>query len=86
MMFMVGVGVVVVWIGWGVEVISGVVDFWVVVGFVVVVVVVIIFFVVVEFVNIVVVLDSDVIDVFGDGWVDVIIVVLFFWIWILEYV
>lgn len=86
MMFMVGVGVVVVWIGWGVEVISGVVDFWVVVGFVVVVVVVIIFFVVVEFVNIVVVLDSDVIDVFGEGWVDVIIVVLFFWIWILEYV
>lgn len=84
MMFMVGVGVVVVWIGWGVEVISGVVDFWVVVGFVVVVV--IIFFVVVEFVNIVVVLDSDVIDVFGEGWVDVIIVVLFFWIWILEYV
>lgn len=84
MMFMVGVGVVVVWIGWGVDVISGVVDFWVVVGFVVVVV--IIFFVVVEFVNIVVVLDSDVIDVFGDGWVDVIIVVLFFWIWILEYV
>lgn len=87
MMFMVGVGVVVVWIGWGVDVISGVVDFWVVVGFVVVVVVVvIIFFVVVEFVNIVVVLDSDVIDVFGEGWVDVIIVVLFFWIWILEYV
>lgn len=84
MMFMVGVGVVVVWIGWGVDVISGVVDFWVVVGFVVVVV--IIFFVVVEFVNIVVVLDSDVIDVFGEGWVDVIIVVLFFWIWILEYV
>lgn len=84
MMFIVGVGVVVVWIGWGVEVISGVVDFWVVVGFVVVVV--IIFFVVVEFVNIVVVLDSDVIDVFGEGWVDVIIVVLFFWIWILEYV
>lgn len=83
MMFMVGVGVVVVWIGWGVDVISGVVDFWVVVGFVVVV---IIFFVVVEFVNIVVVLDSDVIDVFGEGWVDVIIVVLFFWIWILEYV
>lgn len=82
MMFMVGVGVVVVWIGWGVDVISGVVDFWVVVGFVVV----IIFFVVVEFVNIVVVLDSDVIDVFGEGWVDVIIVVLFFWIWILEYV
>lgn len=86
MMFMVGVGVVVVWIGWGVDVISGVVDFWVVVGFVVVVVVVIIFFVVVEFVNIVVVLDIDVIDVFGEGWVDVIIVVLFFWIWILEYV
>lgn len=86
MMFMVGVGVVVVWIGWGVDVISGVVDFWVVVGFVVVVVVGIIFFVVVEFVNIVVVLDSDVIDVFGEGWVDVIIVVLFFWIWILEYV
>lgn len=85
MMFMVGVGVVVVWIGWGVDVISGVVDFWVVVGFVVVVVVKI-FFVVVEFVNIVVVLDSDVIDVFGEGWVDVIIVVLFFWIWILEYV
>lgn len=84
MMFMVGVGVVVVWIGWGVDVISGVVDFWVVVGFVVVVV--IIFFVVVEFVNIDVVLDSDVIDVFGEGWVDVIIVVLFFWIWILEYV
>lgn len=84
MMFMVGVGVVVVWIGWGVDVISGVVDFWVVVGFVVVVV--IIFFVVVEFVNIVVVLDSDVIDVFGEGWVDVIVVVLFFWIWILEYV
>lgn len=84
MMFMVGVGVVVVWIGWGVDVISGVVDFWVVVGFVVVFV--IIFFVVVEFVNIVVVLDSDVIDVFGEGWVDVIIVVLFFWIWILEYV
>lgn len=84
MMFMVGFGVVVVWIGWGVDVISGVVDFWVVVGFVVVVV--IIFFVVVEFVNIVVVLDSDVIDVFGEGWVDVIIVVLFFWIWILEYV
>lgn len=84
MMFMVGVGVVVVWIGWGVDVISSVVDFWVVVGFVVVVV--IIFFVVVEFVNIVVVLDSDVIDVFGEGWVDVIIVVLFFWIWILEYV
>lgn len=84
MMFMVGVGVVVVWIGWGVDVISGVVDFWVVVGFVVVVV--IIFFVVVEVVNIVVVLDSDVIDVFGEGWVDVIIVVLFFWIWILEYV
>lgn len=84
MMFMVGVGVVVVWIGWGVDVISGVVDFWVVVGFVVVVV--IIFFVVVEFVNIVVVLDSGVIDVFGEGWVDVIIVVLFFWIWILEYV
>lgn len=86
MMFMVGVGVVVVWIGWGVDVISGVVDFWVVVGFVVVVVVVIIFFVVVEFVNIVVVLDSDVIDVFDEGCVDVIIVVLFFWIWILEYV
>lgn len=89
MMFMVGVGVVVVWIGWGVNVISGVVDFWVVVGFVVVVV--IIFFVVVElviveFVNIVVVLDIDVIDVFGEGWVDVIIVVLLFWIWILEYV
>lgn len=84
-MFTVGVGAVVVWTGWGVEVISGVVDFWVVVGFAVVVVVVTTFSAVVELVNIVVVLDSDVTDASGDGRVDVITVVLFPWIRISEH-
>lgn len=84
-MFTVGVGAVVVWTGWGVEVISGVVDFWVVVGFAVVVVVVTTFSAVVELVNIVVVLDSDVTDVSGEGRVDVITVVLFPWIRISEH-
>lgn len=82
-MFTVGVGAVVVWTGWGVEVISGVVDFWVVVGFAVVVVTT--FSAVVELVNIVVVLDSDVTDVSGEGRVDVITVVLFPWIRISEH-
>lgn len=84
-MFTVGVGAVVVWTGWGVDVISGVVDFWVVVGFAVVVVVVTTFSAVVELVNIVVVLDSDVTDASGDGRVDVITVVLFPWIRISEH-
>lgn len=85
-MFTVGVGAVVVWTGWGVDVISGVVDFWVVVGFAVVVVVVVTTFsAVVELVNIVVVLDSDVTDVSGEGRVDVITVVLFPWIRISEH-
>lgn len=83
-MFTVGVGAVVVWTGWGVDVISGVVDFWVVVGFAVVVVVTT-FSAVVELVNIVVVLDSDVTDVSGEGRVDVITVVLFPWIRISEH-
>lgn len=82
-MFTVGVGAVVVWTGWGVDVISGVVDFWVVVGFAVVVVKT--FSAVVELVNIVVVLDSDVTDVSGEGRVDVITVVLFPWIRISEH-
>lgn len=82
-MFTVGVGAVVVWTGWGVEVISGVVDFWVVVGFAVVVVTT--FSAVVELVNIVVVLDSDVTEVSGEGRVDVITVVLFPWIRISEH-
>lgn len=84
-MFTVGVGAVVVWTGWGVEVISGVVDFWVVVGFAVVVVVVTTFSAVVELANIVVVLDSDVTDVSGEGRVDVITVVLLPWIRISEH-
>lgn len=82
-MFTVGVVAVVVWTGWGVDVISGVVDFWVVVGFAVVVVTT--FSAVVELVNIVVVLDSDVTDVSGEGRVDVITVVLFPWIRISEH-
>lgn len=81
-MFTVGVGAVVVWTGWGVDVISGVVDFWVVVGFAVVVTT---FSAVVELVNIVVVLDSDVTDASGEGRVDVITVVLFPWIRISEH-
>lgn len=80
-MFTVGVGAVVVWTGWGVEVISGVVDFWVVVGFAVVTT----FSAVVELANIVVVLDSDVTDASGEGRVDVITVVLFPWIRISEH-
>lgn len=84
-MFTVGVGAVVVWTGWGVDVISGVVDFLVVVGFAVVVVVVTTFSAVVELVNIVVVLDSDVTDASGEGRVDVITVVLFPWIRISEH-
>lgn len=87
-MFTVGVGAVVVWTGWGVDVISGVVDFWVVDGFAVVVVVVVVvktFSAVVELANIVVVLDSDVTDVSGEGRVDVITVVLFPWIRISEH-
>lgn len=83
-MFTVGVGAVVVWTGWGVDVISGVVDFWVVVGFAVVVVVTT-FSAVMELANIVVVLDSDVTDVSGEGRVDVITVVLFPWIRISEH-
>lgn len=83
-MFTVGVGAVVVWTGWGVDVISGVVDFWVVVGFAVVVVVTT-FSAVVELANIVVVLDSDVTDVSGEGRVDVITVVLFPWMRISEH-
>lgn len=67
----------------GVDVISGVVDFWVVVGFAVVVVTT--FSAVVELANIVVVLDSDVTDVSGEGRVDVITVVLFPWIRISEH-
>lgn len=82
-MFTVGVGAEVVWTGWGVDVISGVVDFWVVVGFAVVVVTT--FSAVVELVNIVVVLDSDVTDASGEGRVDVITVVLFPWIRISEH-
>lgn len=82
-MLTVGVGAVVVWTGWGVDVISGVVDFWVVVGFAVVVVTT--FSAVVELVNIVVVLDSDVTDASGEGRVDVITVVLFPWIRISEH-
>lgn len=82
-MFTVGVGAVVVWTGWGVDVISGVVDFWVVVGFAVVVVTT--FSAVVELANIVVVLDSDVTDASGEGRVDVITVVLFPWIRISEH-
>lgn len=82
-MFTVGVGAVVVWTGWGVDVISGVVDFWVVVGFAVVVVTT--FSAVVELANIVVVLDSDVTDVSGEGRVDVLTVVLFPWIRISEH-
>lgn len=82
-MFTVGVGAVVVWTGWGVDVISGVVDFWVVVGLAVVVVTT--FSAVVELVNIVVVLDSDVTDVSGEGRVDVLTVVLFPWIRISEH-
>lgn len=82
-MFTVGVGAVVVWTGWGVDVISGVVDFWVVVGFAVVVVTT--FSAVVELVNIVVVLDSDVTDASGEGRVDVITAVLFPWIRISEH-
>lgn len=88
-MFTVGVGAVVVWTGWGVDVISGVVDFWVVDGFAVVVVGVVVvvktFSAVVELANIVVVLDSDVTDVSGEGRVDVITVVLFPWIRISEH-
>lgn len=84
-MFTVGVGAVVVWTGWGVDVISGVVDFWVVVGFAVVVVVVTTFSAVVELANIVVVWDSDVTDASGEGRVDVITVVLFPWIRISEH-
>lgn len=84
-MFTVGVGAVVVWTGWGVDVISGVVDFWVVVGFAVVVVVVTTFSAVVELANIVVVLDIDVTDASGEGRVDVITVVLFPWIRISEH-
>lgn len=84
-MFTVGVGAVVVWTGWGVDVISSVVDFWVVVVFAVVVVVVTTFSAVVELANIVVVLDSDVTDVSGEGRVDVITVVLFPWIRISEH-
>lgn len=80
-MFTVGVGAVVVWTGWGVDVISGVVDFWVVVGFAVVTA----FSAVVELANIVVVLDSDVTDASGEGRVDVITVVLFPWIRISEH-
>lgn len=83
-MFTVGVGAVVVWTGWGVDVISGVVDFWVVVGFAVVVVVKT-FSAVEELANIVVVLDSDVTDASGEGRVDVITVVLFPWIRISEH-
>lgn len=83
-MFTVGVGAVVVWTGWGVDVISGVVDFWVVVGFAVVVVVTT-FSAVMELANIVVVLDSDVTDASGEGRVDVITVVLFPWIRISEH-
>lgn len=82
-MFTVGVGAVVVWTGWGVDVISGVVDFWVVVGFAVVVVTT--FSAVVELANIVVVLDSDVTDASDEGRVDVITVVLFPWIRISEH-
>lgn len=82
-MFTVGVGAVVVWTGWGVDVMSGVVDFWVVVGFAVVVVTT--FSAVVELVNIVVVLDSDVTDASGEGRFDVITVVLFPWIRISEH-
>lgn len=82
-MFTVGVGAVVVWTGWGVDVISGVVDFWVVVGFAVVVVTT--FSAVVELANIVVVLESDVTDASGEGRVDVITVVLFPWIRISEH-
>lgn len=82
-MFTVGVGAVVVWTGWGVDVISGVVDFWVVVGFAVVVVTT--FSAVVELADIVVVLDSDVTDASGEGRVDVITVVLFPWIRISEH-
>lgn len=82
-MFTVGVGAVVVWTGWGVDVISGVVDFWVVVGFAVVVVTT--FSAVVELANIVVVLDIDVTDASGEGRVDVITVVLFPWIRISEH-
>lgn len=82
-MFTVGVGAVVVWTGWGVDVISGVVDFWVVVGFAVVVVTT--FSAVVELANIVVVLDSDVTDASGEVRVDVITVVLFPWIRISEH-
>lgn len=82
-MFTVGVGAVVVWTGWGVDVISGVVDFWVVVGFAVVVVTT--FSAVVELANIDVVLDSDVTDASGEGRVDVITVVLFPWIRISEH-
>lgn len=82
-MFTVGVGAVVVWTGWGVDVISGVVDFWVVVGFAVVVVTT--FSAVVELVNIIVVLDSDVTDASGEGRIDVITVVLFPWIRISEH-
>lgn len=82
-MFTVGVGAVVVWTGWGVDVISGVVDFWVVVWFAVVVVTT--FSAVVELANIVVVLDSDVTDASGEGRVDVITVVLFPWIRISEH-
>lgn len=80
-MFTVGVGAVVVWTGWGVDVISGVVDFWVVVGFAVVTT----FSAVVELANIVVVLDSDVTDASGEGRVDVITVVLLPWIRISEH-
>lgn len=82
-MFTVGVGAVVVWTGWGVEVISGVVDFWVVVGFADVVVTT--FSTVVELVGTVVVLDIDVTDVFGEGRADVITVVLLPWIRISEH-
>lgn len=82
-MFTVGVGAVVVWTGWGVDVISGVVDFWVAVGFAVVVVTT--FSAVVELANIVVVLDSDVTDASGEGRVDVITVVLLPWIRISEH-
>lgn len=87
-MFTVGVGAVVVWTGWGVEVISGVVDFWVVVGFAVVVVTTfsaVVELVTVELANIVVVLDIDVTDASGEGRVDVITVVLFPWIRISEH-
>lgn len=87
-MFTVGVGAVVVWTGWGVDVISGVVDFWVVVGFAVVVVKTfsaVVELVTVELANIVVVLDIDVTDVSGEGRVDVITVVLFPWIRISEH-